>query len=229
MDLVFAAFGLGLAGFDVLGAGVILAAVAAKSSKRSVVVFALTNLVVTVLLGTVLALLLGPSVDNLASMVNNLPDEVWAGVMFVVIVLLFLWAIKRVLAIAQRKNPHEKHQSRLGKFMKYGLFAVGVIFGLFAVVDPSFLALVALAGHDGNVLWIILSFVVWTFASQAPLYVLAVAVLLGKHKKLEKTIERVKAKYGRHFSIAITVVIGLAGVVLLADLVKYLATGSWLI
>ena len=77
MELIISAFLLGVAGFDVLGVIVLVAALSARVPKKSILIFVITAFIATVLLGVGLSLFLSPLVDYIANMVNQFSDSIW--------------------------------------------------------------------------------------------------------------------------------------------------------
>lgn len=128
-----------------------------------------------------------------------------------------------------------KKESFIIKYIKKGLFIVGLIFAITALTDPSFLGVITLSGHSTNMVEVVLANCVWISISQSPIFVLTIAVMLGKHEKIisyfdEKISksQRIK-KLKKAFSITLTIIILLAGLLLLSEAIYYLLTESWLL
>lgn len=229
MNLILSALGLGLAGTDVLGVFIVIAALSRKTPKRKIILFAVTVFVATVLLGVTLSLLLGASVNNIATFINSLPDLIWVIVSVFLIVVLWAWAILRAVRHCKHKDTTKKETApKFYKYIKYGLFPVSIVFALLAITDPSFLALIGLAGYDGNILSIIAAFSVWILVSQASLFAFVIALLTNQGKKLEKWLNKFHEKYAQKISVALTAVIFCIGLLFLIDLIVFLTTNSWL-
>lgn len=224
MEVIVMALGLGLAGSDIFGVVVIMAALSAGATKRSIAVFALTVLLGTITLATSMSLIFGPSVEYVATFINGLPSLVWVGIEAVLVVLLFFWATKRII----RDSTKQKKEHHSTKWLKYGLFMVGLAFVLSTLADPSYLALIALAGHNGNFFVVLSAHTIWILISQFTLFAVAIAVMFNKHKPLLKWIQKVQKKYAKQLSIILTAIIVLMSLAILADLVTFLASGRWL-
>lgn len=227
MELILAALGLGLAGIDILGVVVITTALSVGASKRSVVLFALTTLIATVIIGVVFSLLLDTSVARISQFVDTLPDYVWVIVNALFAGVLLTWVTARIF----KKTPRVKktETSRVTKWIKSSLFIVGIFFAVSALADPSFLALIAVSAQNDSFLLVITANILWILISQAPLFALAIAVLFNKHKPLLKWFERVKITYAKQLHVALTILILMCALLLIADLVAFFVSNNWLL
>lgn len=230
MELIISAFLLGVAGFDVLGVIVLVAALSARVPKKSILIFVITAFIATVLLGVGLSLFLSPLVDYIANMVNQFSDSIWVIINLFLIVLLFVWVLFRTVKLANKKSfDKRKHKSFFSKIMKYGMVFVGIVFALSSIFDPTFLALIALAGNNSDIISVVTAFAVWVLISQISLFIFAVAILINKHKNLNEWIKKIQKKYSQTISISLTIIIFIVCLLLLINLITFLNTGSWLI
>jgi hypothetical protein len=223
VELVLVALGLGLAGIDPLGALVVLAALSRQATRRAVVSFSLVVLLGTTAFGAGLAVLVGDGVGGLADRLLDLPDVVGVVLESVLVVLLLRWAYLRW---SRRNGPAKEKRPWLARWLDRGLPLVGGLFVVSAVTDPTFVALVALASREHGLAGALLASGLWTLVSQAPLFVLVAAVLLGAQARLLGRVEQLRRRWGRWLPHALTAGIALAGLLLLADLVVLAATGS---
>ena len=76
METIALSLALGLAGIDILGAIIVIAAASAGVRKPSIVLFTLIVFLGTILLGTLLSVFVGSSVESIARYTNQLPDLV---------------------------------------------------------------------------------------------------------------------------------------------------------
>lgn len=182
MDVLAIAVGLGLAGVDVLGALTVLALLTAGASRKVIALFAGTVFFVTTAIGIILSLTLGGFVDELSRFASNLPDTAWVSIDLVVVCILWGWAARRWYR--QSHNTPKIEKPKTNRWLRYGPLVIGGVFALSALTDPSFLAVIALAGHNGNILSIVFMHVLWVLVSQAPLFVLAIAVMSSKHERV---------------------------------------------
>ncbi len=229
MGLLLAALGLGLAGLDPAGALIAAAALAAGTRARPVVAFGVLVVVLTALLGTTLSLTVGA----------GLADVDWAGavpggpVTAVLEALAGLaalaWALVRLRRPPGDPSAEAPRRRTPGTRSGAGLLGVGVLFTAGAVLDPSYVGLVVLAGR-GEPWWEVLAaHTTWSAVSQAPLLVLVVAVARGGHERATALFTR---WWGRARPVVRHVVTGALAVVglgLLLDAGWYAATGAFLV
>ena len=79
MNVIALAFGLGVAGFDVFGAVLVVLLVASKLPKQRIATFVLIVLAGTVTAGVAASLLLGGSAELFAQALHRVPAYVWVG------------------------------------------------------------------------------------------------------------------------------------------------------
>lgn len=226
VNLLILAAGLGLAGIDVLGALTILALLSAGLSRRAIALFAVVVFFITTAMGVVLSLTLGDFVDDLARFAHNLPNAAWIAIDSVVVLTLWGWAIKRWYR--QRKHQQKKKEATVNRWLRYGPVVIGVAFSISALTDPSFLAIVALAGHNGTLATTICAHAIWVVVSQLPLFVLAGAVVGSRHERLTGWFQEIWKKYSEHISLAVTIIIAGVGLVFAVDLIFFILTQRWL-
>lgn len=231
MNLFITALLLGVAGFDPSGAIVIISALAVGAKKKDVCIFAITTFIGTVTVGVACSYLLGSSIEYIADWLNYIPDSIWLVLEFIVVGALFKWFVDRTF---RKKEKEKKEESFLAKYIKKGLFAVGVFFAVTALTDPSFIAVITLSGHNMHFAEVLVANALWILISQSPIFILTIAVLLGKHEsvivfvqnklKESRFVEKVK----KVFPKLLTAIILIAALVLLADVISYCTTGNWL-
>lgn len=224
------AAGLSLGGFDpgpLLIAAVFMAArpptdaAAARGVRRSVLAFGLVLLSGTFAWGLVLSLLVG---EDLARVpwVHLLRTGWWiAALELAAAVALVVWA---VLKRRNRNAPEKPPKNRSAA----GLLLVAVGFVAIVTTDPPFIVLVGLSGTQP--LWaVVAGHVVWTVISQLPLFLLVLAVLANRHRKVAQVIggwwDRIRPALG----VALPVLAVLAALALAADALEYLLAGHYLL
>lgn len=224
MEFILLSIGLGLAGIDPLGALLVASAVAAGMKKRDVVTFGLVVLLGTIIMGVALSLGLGASTAALVERLNYLPDGVWVVVSMATIALLWGWAIKRVFA----KKPKAKSDKQ-SKWLKRGAWALAGFFLVTTLADPSYLALIAAAGHQQSFWLALAGHTIWILVSQFMLFVLVGAVMLGKHKSVLAKMKAFQKRHSQKISWSITGIIFAAGLVFLIDLFSFWVSGKWVL
>lgn len=234
MNLIFTSFFLGLAGFDIAGAIIIITALSMKCSKKQIYIFAFTSLISTIIVGLLSAKVLGTGINYFADLFKYIPDNIYAIIEIGIGIALFYWFIERVFINNKYKQKEEKKENIIIKFVKKGLFIVGILFSLWAVSDPSFWGVVALATQNNNLIIVTLAFTIWMIVGQLPLYVLTIAIFFNKHEKIinwfdekikkNKKIEKIK----KVLKIMISIIILIASIYFIVDSVFYFVRGVWL-
>ena len=120
MNLLFTSFFLGLAGFDIAGAVLVLTALAMHCSKKQIYVFAFTSLLSTLLVGLLSSTVLGTSIRYLADLFKDIPDHIYAIIGVFIGFVLFGWFIKRVFFIKNSSNRKKRKRAFLSALSKKG-------------------------------------------------------------------------------------------------------------
>ncbi|HFI0424887.1 TPA: hypothetical protein ACGOWZ_001477 [Streptococcus suis] len=220
--------GLGLAGIDPVGMLMLIAHLAAGGSKRQAILFAGLILSGTTLLGLILSTLLGSSLNKLSDLIgevgvaiNQLPDASWIWIDIVLIALLIYWGIRRDNQKEYKEKQSEKKATSIW---------AGVVFMVFtAPTDPSFLAVLAISGHRNHFLLSLLYSTIWVLLSQAPLFLLTIAVIFNQHEKFVLEFTAFMDKYRPILNRGLTGLIYILAGVFTLDLALYLLAGSWLL
>ena len=230
MNVIALAFGLGMAGFDVFGAVLVVLLVASKIPKQRIAAFALIVLVGTVTAGVVASLLLGGSAELFAQALHRIPAYVWVGAEGAASVGLFGWAAARLYKhIKSGKEPQESQDSWALQWLRRSIVLGGIIYAAGAFTDPSFLAVIAVASREQSLLVVIIAHVVWLLVSQGLFFGLVVAIMCDRHQPLIAWFERARSQYSTLIRSSITVVIILCGLILLTDMATFLLSGHWLL
>lgn len=209
--------GLGLLGLDPAGALVAAVAIAAGARDRQIVVFGAVVLVGTTLFGAALAVTVGERLAQIdwASLVPHgaLRAGLEAGAAFV----LAAWAGVRIVRGSAVSEPRAIRTSPAG------VVAGGVLFVGTAATDPTFAALVVLAGRDGSVVGPTVANAAWTLVSQVPLFLVVLAVVLGRHRAAVATLRRLRGQWAPRVRALVTAVLGLGALLLLTDVLSWIA------
>lgn len=222
--LLVTALGLGLAGLDPAGALIAVAALAAGARTPAVLLYGAVAIVGTALLGTVLSLTLGSRLAGV-DWTALIPGGRGGALLELGVGLaLLIWAALRLL-----RREVRAPKPRRGRTGSAGLVAVGALFALSAALDPTFVALVVLAGRGQGLLAVALAHVLWAVLSQAPLVLVLAAAAGGRHQRVVERFggwwQRVQPRVRR----LVTGALVLVGVVLLLDATWWFATGSFLL
>lgn len=223
-ELLIATIGLGIAGLDPIGALIAIGALSRGTRDRTVVAYGLVMIAVTVALGIVLSLTVGARLANIDWSFLDSGYQFWAIGEAIAGVALLVWGIRRILHPAgDASTPRDREPNA------YALLGLGVVYGLSAVLDPTFVALVVLAGRDGTLLEAGLAHLLWILISQAPMVIVIVAIAMGKH---EPVISWFQSWWQRMRPIMAHIGTGLAllaGFVLLVDAGWWFVTDEFLI
>lgn len=225
MNNLLVVLGLGLAGIDPVGMMILITAMTAKASKKQIYTYGILVLLGTTALGLTLSSLLGAGFAQIGSHVegaiNSFSDTTWTWISFAIIAVLLLFAVKRLV----KKDVEEKEDSKGGQ----GLLAGAVFMVFTAITDPTFIALMGLAGQVNNLALSILYSLLWTLVSQAPLFLLIGAVASGKHQIFIDKFSQMYSRYRAKIDTGITGLLFILAFVFLVDLLYFWMTGIWLL
>lgn len=226
LELLTSTIGLGIAGMDPIGALIAIAALGSGARSRNVLAYGFLMIAVTVVLGVVLSLVVG---TRLASLFDrdllNQGDRFWAMGEGVAGFVLVAWGIRRIV---RPPNLHDSGSKSHGTGLQ-ALCGVGFLYGMSSILDPTFVAVVILAGRHGSFLDAGVSHLLWIMISQLPLVVVLGAILSGRYTTI---IEPLKTGWQRirpwlsRIGTAATLLISFF---LLADAWMWLATGEFLV
>lgn len=134
MRILLSSLVLGLAGFDIFGIAIALAAHAAKASKRAIVLFSFIVFIISVVGGVAASLFFGKSISLIADYFLQLPNSLWLGFKIILIIGLGIWLYK---SLSADKNPTEK-DAKSSRWLKKRTIRNGfAIFNLF-IYRPIF-------------------------------------------------------------------------------------------
>lgn len=225
IELLLTALGLGVAGLDPAGALIAVGALGAGARERHVAAYGVVVFFGTVALGTALSLALGPrlaGIDRVALIPGGLTGAFAEAALGLGLVA---WGAVRAWRPATRAP---KPRSVRGTGLVY-LIAVGALFSLSAVPDPTFVSLVVIAGRDGSFWSISIAHAVWVLISQAPLAALLATMGYGKHRRFTVRFQswwaRIRSTVGR----VVTGAVLLVGAFFLLDAGWWFVTGEFLI
>ncbi len=209
---------LGVVGFDPTGAVLLVGAIAAKTNRTKVFAFTAAVLITSVVVGTALAVV-GNRVFGDYEFITSGPARAYVEVATALV--LVAWLASNLKATSADASPR-RNLAQSTTAMTLG----GVAFALTTVLDPSFPATAVIVGPSGFVV-ALTSFVIRAVLVHLALIALVVAFVFGVH---ERPVEATRRWYERHKKLLIRIlnaILVLSIAVLLADAIKYFATGEY--
>ena len=227
--LLLTAFALGLASLDVTAAMAAVGALAAGARVRALVAFGCFSILGTIVFGTALSLIVGPRIAGIdwGMLLPHGPteDRVAASVQVVLGLGLLAWGIMRTRRPATHP-PKPSGQRGLGLT---SLTGAGILFALAAILDPTFVSLVVIAGRAEFFWPVVAAHSTWTLVSHTPLvFVLAFAVS-GNHERVVSWFQTSWARISPFIVRLVTGVVLLVGTFFLFDAAWWYVTGEFLI
>lgn len=214
---------LGVAGIDPLGAILVASAIAAGVTRGKIILFTCCVFIFTILIGVFFSYIGTNFVATATSMVPDSNSTFWVYVNVLIMAIICLWLYRKTKA-----KTVEKPRKKLTGSM-FAIAIVGIAFGAGAVFDPTFLAVISLAGQNGSILTIISMHTIWILISQIMLFSLLIAYLTGKH---ELVLSKSKAIWIKHKQLLNSFVTGaaiLSIVILAIDILAFLVWGDYIL
>jgi len=187
IHLIAAAAGLGVAGIDPAGALIAIGALAAGARERDVLGFAVVSVLGTAVLGTLLSLTVGQRLQTVRWSAFLPPDRLTALIELLIAAGLAWWAVARLRTPGSRPPRPRRRTATSGP----ALVGLGVLWAAAAVLDPTFVGLVVLAGREESTLGVAAAHLLWIVVSQAPLLALVVATARGRQQRAVAWFHRV--------------------------------------
>lgn len=219
--------GLGVLGIDFMAAAVALSMGARGERKANVAALLVTFAVVTVGIGTVLAVALGTAASRIIQGLIPADDSpLWAIVELGIGVVVLAWMARRVCGKKGREDEGEGQRTAEGSILKF--VALGAFFGVTSFTDPTCYGVVLLGGKSGSPVMAALLMLLWFVISQFGFLATCVAVLLGATERLTALVEGVRGMIGDRFTKVVNMVLLAVALLLIVDPIVYLVTGSYL-
>lgn len=216
--------GLGLAGFDPVGALVVIPALLAGTRTRVVVVFVVSSLLSTVATGVVLAEFADLVLPWLRQ-VLDVPDVVRLVAQSVIAALLGWWALRRRGESGRELEVPEFLTALLTT--SGGMALAGIAWGVLALGDPSFYGVALLTADASGVGGTMVAFALWFVVSQSPLCLVAGALVFGRDSRAMQAAIRAARRSAAPAARLATALAALTAVVLLTNALTFVVTGSF--
>lgn len=227
LQSIASAFGLGLAGIDPVGALLLLSAIGAKISRSKIAVFAMAVFLSTLFAGIFLSAVGAEVLDELSrSALFSDTSSVWAYVEILLALLIIDWLVR---VHYMRNTPKKAKKPTRILHGSYGAFVVaGFVFALTSVIDPTFIAVVALAAKESSTTTVMMHSV-WILVSQVMFFGLAIAYWRGAHEPL---VRWARSRWERHQALlkALLYITAVAAALFfVVDAGWYFITGKYLL
>ncbi|WP_020384994.1 hypothetical protein [Kribbella catacumbae] len=224
-QLLVAALGLGIAGLDPAGALIAVGALSIGARERDVMLYAVVSILGTAVLGTVLSLTVGQQLRTIRWASLLPPDRLAALFELLIAVGLSCWAVARV----RRPGAHPPKPPGGTRTGTAALLGLGILWAAAAVLDPTYVGLVVLAGRQESIVTVAAAHLLWILISQVPLVLVAIAIARGRH---ERTVALFNHTWSRVRPVAAWLGTGalfLAAAVFAADALWWFASERFLI
>lgn len=222
-SLLITVITLGLIGLDPVGALIGITAMATGSKRRTVILYGLAVLMTTIATGTVISLTSATFLADFDWTLSWIPDTHGAIIQVILGLALLVYGIHRW----QNRNKAEDEKSERRSGGALILIGTGLLFGVTAPIDPTFVGLSVVAGNTENLLAILVAHTGWILISQLPLVVWLVAVMMNRHQKVMVKIQSSWARVRPYVAHSITGLVSAAGALLLVEIGWWLSFGSW--
>lgn len=226
MEQLAAAFGLGIAGIDPLGAVLLMTAIAVRASRTKTSLFMLAVFISTVVVGIVVSLLGDGIVRFISDVIPPDTSSIWLCINIGLVILISIWLVHSLRKDHNKKKPRKKSQTLTGTTWQF--IAFGALFGISTAIDPTFVANAAIAAQTGSIFAMIGLHTVWLIVSQCMLFVLFVAYLFGVHRPLITWAQRAWKKLHPHTHWLLVSAALLAIIILVIDSIIFLVRGTYL-
>ncbi len=227
--LLLTAFGLGLASLDFTGTLLALGALGAGARNRALLAFGCVSILGTAVFGTTLSLVVGTRIADIpwSAFLPHDPaeDRIAAIVEILLGVGLIGWGLLRILRPAT--NPPKPTAPRTVGILS--LAALGILFALAAILDPTFVSLVVIAGRYDTFWSVVAAHATWVFVSHAPLILLLVFALVSDRARVVARFQGWWTMIRPYTVRFVTVAAILIGVAFLLDAAWFFATGDLLL
>lgn len=222
MGAVLLVLALGVAGLDAVGALVVIPAILAGARTRVVLAFAAAALASTVLAGV----LVTGALDLLLPWLRGVLDAPgWLRVLVQVLLATALgwWAARRGGTDELEVPPFVRTLLTTSG----GLGAVGMLWGLSALAEPTFLGVALLLADGPGLATTAGAFALWFLVSQAPLCLVAGTLVVARDSRaVQRTIDVARTSAGVGVLLS-RVIAGAVALALVANAATWVVTGAF--
>lgn len=223
-DIFAGIVGLGIAGFDPLGALALIAAMALGARRRAIAGLVIVTIATTVVIGFVLSSTLGTWAIAQLHRLHDPGHIVWGALVLLAGIGLAVWGTIRL-----RRAPVVKKDepTRSGRSVK-ALVLIGIGVGLSALIDPAFYGLLVVAGTMPTWPLRLAGVLTWSCLSQVALLALSGAVFAGAFGPVHRFITSCRERWGAAASRAASWVLIVVCVVIILEGILEIHGRWWL-
>lgn len=217
--------GLGLVGFDPLGAIIMLSFIAGGARFVHTVVFTVLNWVLIVVLGVTAGTALVPVIAELPHWLQLVPRWAWIVAEIVCAVALTTWAVVRMRTHPRVARSAAGPTIRTPHWWLLIVISAGIAVAAFA--DPGYTGAVLTAGYR-PVSWQVIGLTLWYLIAMSPLVLLCVASGCGATSKASALLTNWISQSRRPLWVAGTTLIVIVAALLVIDAVLLATSGRFL-
>lgn len=223
VSLLLATLLLGVAGIDPIGATLLASGIAVGISRAKIIIFVSCVFIFTVLTGVLLSIAGSRIIADISSAIPESNSSFWAFINIIIATIICVW-LYRKLKTSSSKKPKKK---LIGSTWVIAL--VGIAFGVSAVLDPTFLAVVSITSQNGNLLTIGAMHMIWVLVSQIMLFSLFFAYLFSKHEVILNKSRHYWKKHSALLNRILFAVAILCVIILFVDTLAFVFNGTYII
>lgn len=227
MSELFTILGLAVAGIDPLGAILLASAISAGIDKSKIIGFTIAVLLSAVVTGTIFSVIGIQFVEQIKRAFPRLNSSIWVYVNIILAVLILVWLYRQTKVNSSKKPKPVKKQRLQGSL--FATLTLGIVFGASSVLDPTFAGAIGVAAQTNSIAAIISLHATWIIISQFMLFGLLIAYLLNKHHQLMGWSKRFWQGHKRRFTLIVHGAALVVAIVLVADSIVYIFSGSYLL
>lgn len=225
MQALLSIIGLGFLGIDPIAAILAASAMAAHAQKHKILLFTLSFLLGTTLMGVLLSLLGQNAIDYIQSFIPSDISPLWSILNLTVIAAIIVWLLIRFLRRNAPKKPDKKRKSLVGGSWQF--IAAGLLFALSSLTDPTFYAVIVIAAGTHNVFAMAGLHLLWISISQLPLLIVVTAYYLNAHKNLLVYVDKAWKAHKQKAMLMLYAAAIILALVLLADTIVYMVSDTY--
>lgn len=224
IDFLGEVLALGIAGFDPLGAVILLTALGMGAHRRRVLVLMLQITGTIAVLTLAASLGLAQVIDPVSDFVEHLPRHLWAVVAGVLGVVMLGWGVSRLSGRSSSEDESPESRWTSGRSIALAGLAVGAS----CMLDPAWYGVVVLAGAERSIGRAVLASALWPMCSQVVMLVIGALALAGHGRAARVVALRLRESVGHVFGRFISVAMVLVGALAIVEAVAEW-NGHWLL